>query len=444
MEQINSNDKNCLARVLLITANVGTIFENLDVLFEPWMNEFTKKLTKLKPEFIALHMQEIGGKNYKTSMQSIDPFFKKFLSNSCIQHYNRYLIAIDSDFTDENNFTSLCNVYLIHESLKQDDVQLYNFSDKLHFNYTSRQIFSGNLNNNHLIYKERYKKHFFKDFQWSRKGFIQTKWRLKKHDFDFVNIHLFHDPSNLVALNSTPSIYSESRKKALEYSIKKIKENHVDSNDPIMFSIFGDFNFRLDLSTLINDFSNKGNLVEFKDNNQKLLKVVFKASDDKEVFTIEEKKFKWNHNSSIQRVKTELMKYDIELSMFEEPLYEAERNFPPSYPFMEEIESPDEYMESRCPSWCDRIIMNKNFMKFVEKESESTEYGMIGEGVCMGDHKPIYLFFKLHEQKSQTSARHDNELNSRINKFGERLNKSVNNNNNNNNNENFVNLNEIK
>jgi len=89
-----------------------------------------------------------------------------------------------------------------------------------------------------------------------------------------VNIHLFHDPSNLIASNSvifeiffilfwkfkfkitfiwqikTPSIYSQNRKKALEYSLLKIEENRLDENE--LNAVFGDFNFRLDLKSLIN------------------------------------------------------------------------------------------------------------------------------------------------------------------------------------------------
>ncbi|RNA27849.1 type I inositol 1-4-5-trisphosphate 5-phosphatase-like [Brachionus plicatilis] len=404
---MNSKHSELSSKVLLVTANVGTIFENLDVLLEPWLNEFTNKISVLEPEFIALHMQEIGGKNYKTSMQSVDPFFKKFLSNEIIQQYNKYLIVIDSDFTDDKNFTSLCNVYLIHNNLKDEEVQLYNFSEKYYFNYTSRQIFSGNLNGNHLIFKERFMKHFFTDFQWSRKGFVQTKWKIRNQDIDLVNIHLFHDPSNLVAMKTTPSLYSSNRKRALEYSIKKIKEKNLNGSEQVMFAIFGDFNFRLDLAALVDDFSNKQNLIEFKDNNDKLIKVICKASDDKDVFTIEEKKFKWHYESTIQDVKKDLLKYDIELSLFEEGLYEVERDFPPSYPFMEEFEQPDKYMESRCPAWCDRIIMNKDFMKSIERSSECLEYGMIGENTCMGDHKPIYLFFKLFEQKAHVIDKAD-------------------------------------
>ena len=46
----------------------------------PWLSELTKKVDSLRPAFIALHMQELGGKNYKTSMQLISPFFKYILS----------------------------------------------------------------------------------------------------------------------------------------------------------------------------------------------------------------------------------------------------------------------------------------------------------------------------------------------------------------------------
>lgn len=38
---------------------------------------------------------------------------------------------------------------------------------------------------------------------------------------DLVNIHLFHDASNLIACNSSPSIYSANRKNALRYVINR-------------------------------------------------------------------------------------------------------------------------------------------------------------------------------------------------------------------------------
>lgn len=38
---------------------------------------------------------------------------------------------------------------------------------------------------------------------------------------DLVNVHLFHDASNLIACNSSPSIYSANRKNALRYVISR-------------------------------------------------------------------------------------------------------------------------------------------------------------------------------------------------------------------------------
>jgi inositol-1,4,5-trisphosphate 5-phosphatase len=54
---------------------------------------------------------------------------------------------------------------------------------------------------------------------------------------------------------------------------------------------------------------------------------------------------------------------------------------------MEELENPDSYMDSRCPAWCDRVIFNKPVQDELENKALRLEYGMIGQGVCMGDHK---------------------------------------------------------
>ena len=58
-----------------------------------------------------------------------------------------------------------------------------------------------------------------------------------------------------------------------------------------------------------------------------------------------------------------------------------------SYPFSEELERPHEYMESRCPSWCDRIVFNRNMKAILDTRSSNVDYSMLGENTCMGDHK---------------------------------------------------------
>ena len=87
--------------ILLITANVGTLFEKvneiriqiltvilkqkfnqLDELADSWFQEIFKTVDRYHPVFIALHFQEVGGKNYKESIELIDPFFKYNLKSN--------------------------------------------------------------------------------------------------------------------------------------------------------------------------------------------------------------------------------------------------------------------------------------------------------------------------------------------------------------------------
>ena len=65
-------------------------------------------------------------------------------------------------------------------------------------------------------------------------------------------------------------------------------------------------------------------------------------------------------------------------------MFEFQKTFPPSYPFSEEVDLSNVYMKSRCPSWCDRILVNKLFL---DRVSDETCYDMIGKDSCMGDHK---------------------------------------------------------
>ena len=42
---------------------------------------------------------------------------------------------------------------------------------------------------------------------------------------DLVNVHLFHDASNLVACTASPSVYSHNRRTALRYVIDRSAAN---------------------------------------------------------------------------------------------------------------------------------------------------------------------------------------------------------------------------
>jgi inositol-1,4,5-trisphosphate 5-phosphatase len=64
-----------------------------------------------------------------------------------------------------------------------------------------------------------------------------------------------------------------------------------------------------------------------------------------------------------------------------------------SYPFSEDTTISNGYMEKRCPSWCDRILLNGKAMSLVSNSFLPPVYEMMAKDVCTGDHKPIYLLF---------------------------------------------------
>ena len=66
-------------------------------------------------------------------------------------------------------------------------------------------------------------------------------------------------------------------------------------------------------------------------------------------------------------------------------------------------------MKTRCPAWCDRVLISHDARANVvaasddddrgggvsEEEGNCCQYNVIGSDVCMGDHKPVYLSFKM-------------------------------------------------
>jgi hypothetical protein len=52
---------------------------------------------------------------------------------------------------------------------------------------------------------------------------LRTRWKFSSEAVvDMVNIHLFHDASNLISVESVPSIYVNYRKRALSYILDRI------------------------------------------------------------------------------------------------------------------------------------------------------------------------------------------------------------------------------
>lgn len=81
------------------------------------------------------------------------------------------------------------------------------------------------------------------------------------------------------------------------------------------------------------------------------------------------------------------------MEAFDDQLYEYSVAFPPSYPFEESVTQARAYMQTRCPAWCDRVLLSQTARSLVNEDSK-VDYNVMGKDTCMGDHKvrnTIYL-----------------------------------------------------
>ncbi|KAA0713720.1 Type I inositol 1,4,5-trisphosphate 5-phosphatase [Triplophysa tibetana] len=397
--------------VLLVTANVGSLFDNERERQRRYVKSLFLTVHKYKPRFIALHFQEVGGKDYTSNMDHAENFFRTIETSPGMADFDRACVYIDNVFKSDS-FTALGSMYYIHKSLK--NIQQYDFNVKEFKAVSGCNKYVGSLEGVATVEKEKFPKNFWPDFKWSRKGYMRTRWIIHNQALDLVNIHLFHDASNLIACESSPSVYSTNRKTALRYVISRISDS---SYSPVPFFLFGDFNFRLDTLSLVQNLSTSADIqtvktVKNKDNiSSRLLHLDHSSRRAIHFFQsaklelplvllhIETKLFAYLHQAVFRENNgKELLKYDKEIHAFHEIITEEDIQFPPSYPYSEDNTKPTQYMNTRCPAWCDRILMShgvKDIIHRVENGERNVVYNTLGSNVCMGDHKPVFLCFTL-------------------------------------------------
>lgn len=378
--------------VVLITANVGSIFEEPKNMLKIWTEEFLSTITRLDPKFIALHCQEVGGKNYEQSMRHVEEFVRLLMSSEELRLFDKVRVYLDEDFSSPEHFTALGNFYFVHDSLK--DVFLWDFKDGEFLPVNGKEVHSGNIETVSTKEKAKFPQDFFPECKWSRKGFLRTRWSISGTIFDLINIHLFHDASNFIAMETFPSVYSKTRRRALEHTLERF---HNDQYPNAPYFVFGDFNFRTDTASVIKKLTEDTR--ESKTSAKgSISKMQFRNNDDSVVLTLGKKEFAhYKHqNVFIENEGQWLREYDKELDDFNGRLFEFPIKFIPSYPFEEDIQEGGNYMQTRVPAWCDRILLSSTAKQLVQNiQPNDVEYGIIGPTKCMGDHKPVYLKVNL-------------------------------------------------
>ncbi|CAD5116464.1 DgyrCDS5349 [Dimorphilus gyrociliatus] len=395
-------------KVLFITTNIGSIFEvqesdsadnSKPTMMDKWIECFIGKIRDIGAHFVAIHCQEVGGKDYVKTIKYVDNWAKKILNKMMELNYDKSRLFLDEDCSAPDKFTALGNLYFVHKDVVNIDI--YDFAT---YNFTAigandHEILSGNIEKYTTKEKAKFPQNYFPDCKWSRKGFMRTRWRVNnKVVYDLVNIHLFHDANNITAMEASPSIYAKNRKRALQHTLDRFEE---DEHQKAPMFIFGDFNFRLDTHYLIKSITGETKSREVRSKRDEVTKIDYLSTSDPTkgeiVLTIEKKGFEhYNHHDVFLYNHGQWMRdFDKEAREYDR-LEEFPINFSPSYPYMENINDGMSFMKSRVPAWCDRIMYTKMAKNLMDYDSTfPLIYDLIGADTCMGDHKPVFLLFKL-------------------------------------------------
>ncbi|OQR73883.1 type I inositol 1, partial [Tropilaelaps mercedesae] len=228
-------------------------------LFEIWISCFAKRVVSPRPPLLlAVHLQEVGGKRFHNSMCHARAFVNR-LTTALEPHGLTTRLAFIDDENDSAKFTALGSIYFVHCSVAAS-VRIWNFkSGSFDFlNEHSRVHLQEDLEPVVTVHKHKFSPDMTPMQRSSRKGFLRTRWQLAENliPIELINVHLFHDESNFVAMQQFPSLYSEGRRRALRFALDRVgtalDDNEPRSNEqnlPDAFFIFGDFNFRYKIKT---------------------------------------------------------------------------------------------------------------------------------------------------------------------------------------------------
>ncbi|XP_014853838.1 PREDICTED: type I inositol 1,4,5-trisphosphate 5-phosphatase-like isoform X2 [Poecilia mexicana] len=99
------------AKILLVTANVGSLFEDTENLQKVWLKEFFETVKAQKPNFLALHCQECGGKSLESGVTEVKRFVKELMAAQELKDYSRARVYIDESYESPERFTVSTTIY---------------------------------------------------------------------------------------------------------------------------------------------------------------------------------------------------------------------------------------------------------------------------------------------------------------------------------------------
>uniref|UniRef100_A0A7E4VRS2 inositol-polyphosphate 5-phosphatase n=1 Tax=Panagrellus redivivus TaxID=6233 RepID=A0A7E4VRS2_PANRE len=414
-----SSRSQTMPNVLLISANVGSLFDENPIIRTQWKSQISQAVISQKAKFVAIHFQETGGKEFKKYSKDVAVVITEL--SHLLGDFTCMRAFLDLNYDNIEEYTALGTVIYIHQDWISK-VEQYRFDVNSFEHITEGTLIEENLSESIHVRKEKFAKDFWPAIRWGRKGFLHTRWRINSRIIDLINIHLFHDESNL-ELTQNPLLYSQNRKRALDYTVAQYnawQSSHSEGESSCLF-IYGDFNFRLRTDSFLEKITKDQEVHEIEDHKPSTDTVLTKINNSMHhtplkrnlsaiEFRHKELKSKTDviDQNIVLRIEKKLFDYckpNVFVSQWQqyrecdtEPNYfdfkELSIKFPPTYPWSEDPTHANSYMKTRAPAWCDRVLMNEEAHDLVIGSNDPI-YDVIGMQACMGDHKPVMLSFTL-------------------------------------------------
>jgi len=252
---------------------------------------------------------------------------------------------------------------------------------------------------------EKFAKSLYPDgSSWGRKGFLKTTWRINGHILSMVNLHNFHDASNIKALMESPSVFCANRQRSLRYVLDRCGIVGNRETDGLQF-LFGDFNFRLTMQQLMEEIYRA--VIDVKktekhDEGNNIEEIQFYGtSASGAVYRVNVGSKKFEMSSAVEELfDSEWRKFrqlDEEPIAVENELFEFDFDYKPTYCFggLKGDGFTEAYSMTRCPAWTDRILMTKAASELASRSGPYYNSPIETRGRWIGDHRPVLLTFAL-------------------------------------------------
>eukprot|EP00759_Apiculatamorpha_spiralis_P050418 PhF_6_TR4721/c0_g1_i1/m.6538/K01106/E3.1.3.56; inositol-1,4,5-trisphosphate 5-phosphatase len=350
----------CLDNAIPLEVDKRTVVR-MRLLFE----SLTIWLEKSRPDVFVLHLQEIGGKRHHG-------LFQELLASSirgAIPASEYWCSGLLMSLEANADFTAIGSVIWVRSTCVSR-TKIREFSSGQYVPLPA--VIEPNPSTKyHYGWK-------LSEAEKSRKGLVITSLEYDSRKFFFVNVHLYHDQDNVVAMSKSPSEYAEKRTRGMVETMEKLMANGATTTDSIF--IFGDLNTRLDGCKFIQHHNTSAPRVTVRP------KCVDMPEELWELFSSSSG---WPHLKQFDEEGQRMM--DTVASKCNIHLCELPRNFGPTYSLCNEEGTTEcgTYKEERLPAWCDRVFANASALTSVAE----FQYWVCPLHVL--DHRGVYLMFSM-------------------------------------------------